>query len=511
MNSIFRKKDLTLLIADANDPHLKEGGHALKRSLGSFHLVMLGIGGIIGAGIFVLTGSAAANYAGPAIVYSFVISGMLCAFAGLCYAEMAAMVPVAGSAYTYSYATMGEFIAWIIGWDLILEYAFGAVTVSVGWSGYFISLLRKTFGIEFPDFALRLTQGPWEKVVLNDGTLVHGVWNLPASLIALGVSYILYKGIKEAAWVNNIIVMVKVIIVIGFILLGWSVVDSQNWIANPNWSGLWALIPEKSMVIRHGSEYMSFGIPGVMTAAGVIFFSYIGFDAVSTTAQEARNPQRDLPIGILGSLVICTILYVLMSLTLTGVVNYKELGVSDPIALGIDRISVLHGWNEVTQKAFSFTVKLGAIAGLSSVILVLMLGQTRVFYAMAKDGLLPWFDRVHPTFKTPHIATLITGVFVAFCGGLMPISIVGELVSIGTLLAFVLVCVGVIILRVKRPELERPFKVPLYWLVAPLGVVSCLWVMYSLPGDTWIRLFVWLAIGFMVYFSYGIKHSRLRK
>jgi basic amino acid/polyamine antiporter, APA family len=511
MNSIFRKKDLTLLISDANDPHLKEGGHALKRSLGSFHLVMLGIGGIIGAGIFVLTGSAAANYAGPAIVYSFIISGMLCAFAGLCYAEMAAMVPVAGSAYTYSYATMGEFIAWIIGWDLILEYAFGAVTVSVGWSGYFISLLRKTFGIEFPDFALRLTQGPWEKVILNDGTLVHGVWNLPASLIALGVSYILYKGIKEAAWVNNIIVMVKVVIVIGFILLGWSVVNTQNWIANPNWSGLWALIPEKSMVIRHGSEYMSFGIPGVMTAAGVIFFSYIGFDAVSTTAQEARNPQRDLPIGILGSLVICTILYVLMSLTLTGVVNYKELGVSDPIALGIDRISVLHGWNDVTQKAFSFTVKLGAIAGLSSVILVLMLGQTRVFYAMAKDGLLPWFDRVHPRFQTPHIATMITGVFVAFCGGLMPISIVGELVSIGTLLAFVLVCVGVIILRIKRPDLERPFKVPLYWLVAPLGVVSCLWVMYSLPGDTWIRLFVWLAIGFVVYFSYGVKHSRLRK
>jgi APA family basic amino acid/polyamine antiporter len=511
MNSIFRKKDLSLLIADANDPQLKEGGHALKRSLTSFHLVMLGIGGIIGAGIFVLTGSAAANYAGPAIVYSFMISGLLCAFAGLCYAEMAAMVPVAGSAYTYSYATMGELIAWIIGWDLILEYAFGAVTVSIGWSGYFISLLRKTFGLEFSDLALRFTIGPWEKIALADGTLVHGIWNFPASLIALGVSYILYKGIKEAAWVNNIIVMIKVTIVVCFILLGWGVVSTQNWIANPNLTGLLALIPEPSKIFRNGTEIMSFGFPGVMTAAGVIFFSYIGFDAVSTTAQEARNPQRDLPIGILGSLLICTILYVLMALTLTGVVNYKELGVSDPIALGIDRISVLRGWNEVTQKIFSFTVKLGAIAGLSSVILVLMLGQTRVFYAMAKDGLLPWFDRVHPKFQTPHIATLVTGLFVAFCGGLMPISIVGELVSIGTLLAFVLVCIGVIILRIKRPDLERPFKTPIYWLVAPLGVVSCLWVMYSLPADTWVRLFVWLFIGFAVYFMYGINNSRLRK
>lgn len=511
MSSIFRKKDLNLLISDAADPHLKEGGKALKRSLTAFHLVMLGIGGIIGAGIFVLTGSAAANYAGPAVVYSFIISGLLCAFAGLCYAEMAAMVPVAGSAYTYSYATMGEFIAWIIGWDLVLEYAFGAVTVSVGWSGYFISLVQKTLGIHFSDTMLRLTKGPWEQIALNDGTMVNGYWNLPASFIALVVAYILYKGIKEAAWINNIIVAIKVTIVVVFIFLGWGVLSTQNWMANPNLSGFMALIPEKAMIVRHGQEMMSFGFSGVLTAAGVVFFSYIGFDAVSTTAQEAKNPQRDLPIGILGSLFICTILYVLMSLTMTGVVNYKDLNVADPVALGVDRIAVLRGWSDSTALFFSGSVKLGAVAGLTSVVMVLMLGQTRVFYAMAKDGLLPWFDRVHPKLQTPHIATVVTGIFVALCGGVMPISIVGELVSIGTLLAFVLVCIGVIILRIKAPNVERPFKTPVYWLTAPLGVVSCIWVMCNLPHDTWIRLVVWLALGFMIYFAYGIRHSKLKK
>lgn len=510
MSSLFRKKDLKRIIADANDPHLSEG-HSLKRSLNGFHLVMLGIGGIIGAGIFVLTGSAAAHYAGPAVVYSFIIGGILCALAGLCYAEMAAMVPVAGSAYAYSYATMGEFIAWIIGWDLILEYAFGAVTVSVGWSGYFVSLLRKTLGIEFSDTLLRFTQGPWEHVTLNDGTVVNGFWNMPASFIGLLVAFILFKGIKEAAWVNNIIVFIKAFIIIAFIIVGWGVLSTSNWIANPNETGLMALIPERAMVMFSGKEMMSFGGMGVMTAAGVVFFSYIGFDAVSTTAQEAKKPARDLPIGILGSLFICTALYILMALTLTGVVNYKELGVADPIALGVDRIAVLKGWSEGTQKIFSFSVKLGAIAGLTSVIIVLMLGQTRVFYAMAKDGLLPWFEKVHPKYQTPHMATWVTGGLVALCGGVMPIHIVGELVSIGTLLAFVLVCVGVIILRRTMPEVERPFKTPVYWLTAPLGAFACLAVMASLPADTWIRLFVWLALGLIVYAVYGYKHSKLKK
>lgn len=505
---LFTKKTIAQMIAESSDKNGSE--NSLKRHLGWFNLTMLGIGAIIGAGIFSLTGTAAANYAGPGIVYSFIIGGILCALAGLCYSEMASMVPVSGSAYAYSYATMGEFVAWIIGWDLVLEYAFGAITVSASWSGYMVSLLAKTLGVSFSDSFLMFTKGPWEQVTLSNGTLAYGYWNMPASFIALLVSYILYRGIKESAIVNNIIVMVKVLIILLFIVIGWGVIDSQNWIANPEASGLMALIPPYGVSMRHGEEFYSFGLSGVLTGAGVVFFSYIGFDSISTMGQESKNPQRDLPIGILGSLVICTTIYILMSLTMTGVVSYKELSVSDPVAVGVDRIVELRNWDPIYQKLLSFFVKFGALCGLSSVILVMMIGQTRVFYSVGKDGLLPWFDRVHPKFSTPHVATAITGVFVALCGGLMPMSLVGEMTSIGTLLAFVLVCAGVFILRITNPEIPRPFKTPLYWLVCPLGALSCLWVMTGLPLDTWLRLVIWLIIGLFIYFGYGAKHSKLR-
>ncbi len=513
MAGLFIRKDLQRLISDANDPNAGEGAHGgggLKRTLGPFNLVMLGVGAIIGAGIFSLTGTAAANYAGPGIVYSFIIGGILCALAGLCYAEMAAMIPVAGSAYAYSYATMGEFIAWIIGWDLILEYAFGAVTVSVAWSGYCYSLLHKTLGIHVADAFIRFTKCPWETVTLGNGSVVPGYWNLPASLIALFVSMVLYRGIKESASLNNIIVFLKVAIVLVFIALGIGMVSELNLFANPAASGLSALVPVKETVVQAGKEVTRYGWfnNGVLTGAAVVFFAYIGFDAVSTTAQEAKNPKRDLPIGILGSLVICTILYILVAVTLTGVVNFKQLGVPDPIAVGIDRIVELRGWSAGARTAFTFTIKLGALAGLTSVILVMMLGQTRVFYAMAKDGLLPWFGRTHTTHKTPHVATIVTGIFVAICGGLMPMALVGELVSIGTLLAFVLVCIGVPLLRVTNPTIERPFKVPAPWVVGLLGAAACLYVMSSLPADTWLRLIIWLEFGLVIYAFYGWRNSR---
>ncbi len=508
MANLFIKKDVNRLIADAADGG--ESGHRLKRTLGPFNLIMLGVGAIIGAGIFSLTGTAAAYYAGPGIVYSFIIGGILCAFAGLCYAEMAAMVPVSGSAYAYSYATLGELIAWIIGWDLVLEYAFGSVTVATSWSGYFFSLMTKTLGVPISDDWIRLTKGPWELVTLTDGTQVFGWWNLPATLVALFLTGILYRGIQESAFINNLIVVVKLTIIFAFIALGWAVVDPLHWVGNSAATGLARLVPPATLAMRNGHEVMSFGWPGVLTGAGVVFFAYIGFDAVSTTAQECRNPSRDLPIGILVSLVTCTFLYILMALVLTGVVPYQELGVPDPIAVGVDRIVSLRGWSEGGQRMFTFAVKVGALAGLTSVILVLMLGQTRIFYSMAKDGLLPWFDHLSERYSTPDFATVTTGLIVALGAGFLPMSLVGELVSIGTLLAFVLVCVGIPILRIKNPDVPRPFKTPLYWLVAPLGALACFWVMTGLPRDTWVRLVVWLIIGFVIYFGYGSKHSKLR-
>jgi APA family basic amino acid/polyamine antiporter len=506
-SGLLSKKPLALLIKDAEEGGGEDIGYSLKRSLGPVNLIMLGIGAVIGAGIFSITGTAAAHYAGPGIVYSFVIGGVLCALAGLCYAEMAAMVPISGSAYSYSYATMGELVAWIIGWDLILEYTFACVAVAVSWSGYLYSLLHKTFGIAFPDWAIRLTKSPWELVTLNDGSQVEGLWNLPASFIGILVAAILYRGIKESASVNNVIVVVKVAIVVAFIVLGWAVIDGANWVGDPSATGIASFVPPR---VTGEDGTMAFGWAGVLTGAGVVFFAYIGFDAVSTTAQECKNPGRDLPIGIIGSLVICTVLYILMALVMTGVVNYTQLGVPDPVGVGIDRIVEKRGWSDEAAFILSSLVKLGALAGLTSVILVSMLGQTRIFFAMSRDGLLPWFKNVHKKYQTPHHATVVTGVFVGVAGGFMPMSLVGELVSIGTLLAFMLVCLCILILRLRHPEIRRPFKTPVYWLVAPLGAAACIWVMSGLPLDTWLRLLVWLAIGFAIYFTYGRKHSRLR-
>jgi len=522
---LFAKKSLKAVIREATDPNLQEGTGHLKRTLGAFHLTMLGIGGIIGAGIFSLTGGAAHGYAGPGIALSFVLGGVLCALAGVCYAELAAMLPVAGSAYSYAYTTMGELFAWIIGWDLILEYAFGSVVVSIAWSGYLLQLFQ-SLGIQLSDGALLWTKGPYETVTLAGGEQVAGHFNLPAALVAIGCGWVLYRGIRESAWVNNLIVLVKVSIVCTFIALGVGVVNADNLLVNPEASGLSRLVPAVAPLAPEKWTFLDrllygwfdyeptrfgWGWGGVLTGAGVVFFAYIGFDAVSTMAQETKRPQRDLPIGILGSLAVCTVLYILVSLTLTGVVHYSELGVPAPIALGIDRIAELRHFDAAGRAAFTASVKLGALAGLTSVILVLMLGQTRIFYAMSTDGLLPWFRKTHPRFQSPHIATVVTASFVALAGGFLPMALVGELVSIGTLLAFVIVCAAVPILRRTDPDVPRAFRVRAPWLVGSLGAAACLFVMIGLPPDTWVRLFVWLAVGFGVYFGYSRHHSLLSK
>lgn len=466
--------------------HEADADNELRRTLDARALILLGIGAIIGTGIFVLTGTAAANHAGPALVVSFLIAGLGCAFAGLCYAEFASMIPVSGSAYSYSYATLGEFVAWFIGWNLILEYLFAAATVAVGWSGYAVSLCEQ-FGVHLPD---ALTNAPFTKgaghyEVVRTGAII----NLPAVLAVAALTALCYVGIHQSARFNAVVVAIKVAVIILFIGFGMWAVDGANW--QP-------FIPPNTGTFGH------FGWSGIVQASGIIFFAYIGFDAVSTAAQEAKNPQRDMPLGIMGSLVICTVLYVAVSAVLTGMVHYSALNTPAPVALALDRhpeLSWLAGW-----------IKLGAIAGMTSVMLVMMLGQPRIFYAMSRDGLLPpFFRKVHPTHKTPYIGTLITGALAALIGGLFPVTILGELVSIGTLLAFTTVCIGVLVLRYTRPELKRPFRTPAPWFVCTAGAIICAGMMVSLPRDTWLRLAVWTAVGIAIYVFYGYRHSELRK
>lgn len=478
--ALFRKKSIADVLARANSD--KDG---LKRTLSSGNLVALGIGAIIGTGIFVLTGTAAANYAGPALTISFVISALGCLFAGLCYAEFASMIPVAGSAYAYSYSTLGEFIAWFIGWDLILEYLFAAGTVAVGWSGYVVSFFN---GIGLP-IPASIAQSPIGFSTQDGWFLTGSTINFPAMFIVGIMSVLLVLGIKQSATLNNVIVLIKIIVILLFIGFGLAYVSTDNWVP---------YIPQETSPGH-------FGWSGILRGAGVIFFAYIGFDAVSTAAQEAKNPQKDMPRGILYSLVICTVLYVAVTAVLTGIVYYTELDHPAPIAYAIDKVgSGLH-W-------LSPLIKIGAIAGLSSVVLVMMLGQSRIFYSMSKDGLLPkFFSGVHEKYGTPYKSTLLTGVTTAIIAGILPINILGELVSIGTLMAFAIVCISIIVLRKTQPNVNRPFKTPLVPLVPILGAGICLMQMISLPWDTWLRLIIWMIIGFIVYFTYGIRHSKLNK
>jgi APA family basic amino acid/polyamine antiporter len=458
------------------------GRGTLKRSLGPVNLTTLGIGSVIGTGIFVLTGTAASQNAGPALVISMVIAAVGCAFAGLCYAELASMIPVAGSAYTYAYATAGEIFAWIIGWDLMLEYALSASTVAVGWSGYFVSFLAD-LGIAFPP---RLAAAPEVLIPLAGGGSTHGIFNVPAALIVLLVSALLSIGIRESANTNTVLVVLKVAVLLVFIAAGAAYVHRGN---------LTPFVPPNT------GAFGSFGWSGVMRGAAVMFFAYIGFDAVSTAAQEARNPQRDLPIGILGSLALCTVIYIAVAIVLIGIVPYTKLNVPDPLAVGIDATGLT--W-------LSPVIKISALFGLFSTMLVTLLGQTRIFFTMSRDGLLPAaFGRVHPRWRTPHVSTALTGSVVALAAGLLPISILGQLVSMGTLLAFVLVSIGVVVLRRTRPELERPFRTPWTPWVPALAVLFCVAQMASLPRTTWVRLIVWLVVGMVVYFAYSRGRSRV--
>lgn len=477
--SLWRTKSLEFLQDEANS-----GGQKLNRTLGPFSLVLLGIGCIIGAGLFSITGIAAAENAGPAIVLSFILASIGCAFAGLCFSELAAMLPVAGGAYSYAYSTLGEFIAWLIGWVLMLEYAAGAAVVSISWSAYVVSFLEH-FDIYLPPSILA---SPWQPVQLPDGSQVFGIINLPALLIVCALTWLLIRGVDKSAKVNAILVAVKVAVVIIFIGVGFFFINYDNYIP---------FIPENTGKI---GEY---GWSGIFRASGIVFLAYVGFDAVSTAAQEVKNPQRDLPIGIIGSLVVCTILYVLFAFVLVGIVHYSQLNVAAPVAVAID--ATPFQW-------LNWLIKLGILAGLTSVILVLLLGQSRIFFTMSKDGLIPPFlSKVHPRFHTPWISSLVVMVLVGCFAAFAPLSLVGHMTSIGTLLAFVIVCMSVLVLRKTRPDLHRPFVTPWVPLIPILGMITCLMLMFSLGIMTWLRLIAWLLVGLVFYFLYGKQHSHLAK
>ena len=499
-------KPLKQLMAEANE----EGEHSLKRALGPVNLMTLGVGAIIGTGIFVLVGPAAAQYAGPAVALSFVVAGIVCAFAALCYSEFAAMIPIAGSAYSYGYATLGEFIAWIIGWDLVLEYAFGAATVASGWSGYFLGLMND-IGIHVsprwtasPGTDLYLYQGHWKTAAavamrLHAGetlaSLPHVVAtaNLVAFFAIAVVTMVLIIGIKESANFNSLIVMIKIGVVLLFIGLGTAYLMTHHGLASANWH---PFIPPN----EGGTRY---GIPGIMAGAASVFFAYIGFDAVSTAAQETKNPQRDMPIGIIGSLVVCTILYIIVALVLTGLVSYKALNVGDPIVVGIQATG--HAWG-------TMLVEFGAVCGLGTTMLVMLFGQSRVFFSMGRDGLVwPWASKVHPKTRTPWISNIVFGLIAGIMPALLPVGKLAELVNMGTLLAFAIVCAGVWILRVRHPELHRPFKCPWVPVVPILGIVTSLYLVWTLPLLTKEVVFGWLLVGLIIYFTYSVRHSKVQQ
>ena len=473
--------DVAPIVATSGAPKEIE----LRRVLGPVHLIMLGIGAIVGAGIFVITGHAAAEHAGPAVVISFVIAGTGCLFAGLCYAEFASMIPVAGSAYTYAYATMGGFIAWFIGWNLVLEYLVAASTVAVGWSGYFTDFMHNV-GVNIP---AALSNAPLDFSATNQIVTTGALVNIPAAAIVLFLTAILVVGVRESATFNGLMVLVKVAVVLMVIIFGFSHIDAKN---------LTPFIPPNT------GTYGEFGWTGILAASSLIFFAYIGFDAVSVAAQEAKNPQRDMPIGILGSLFVCTILYILMALVLTGIVPFETLSsklTAHPVSTAVSSIPDL-AW-------LGTFVNVGASVGLASVIFVSLYGQSRIFYSMARDGFLPpLFSQVHPKYRTPYRGIIVTGVFAAIGAALLPLNILGELVSIGTLMAFAVVCLGILVLRVQRPKAKRYFRTPYAWIVAPLGVLTCGAMMYALPIGTWWRLGIWTAIGFLIYFIYGVWHLK---
>ena len=489
--SLFLRKPIARIL----DEQAAEGGTTLPRVLGRANLVMLGVGAVVGTGIFVLTGQAAAAHAGPAIVVSMVLAGLVSALAALCYSEFAASVPIAGSAYTYAYATLGEFVAWIIGWDLILEYALGAATVAVGWSGNLVTLLRQ-MGLQFP---AALSAAPGTIVTLPGGGEVTAVFNLPAVIISALVTVLLVVGVKESATVNNVVVAVKVAVVLLVIAAGALFFNGAHFVP---------FVPENT------GAFGEYGISGIFRGAAVIFFAYIGFDAVSTSAQEAKDPQRDMPVGIIGSLVICTLLYVLVSAAMIGLVPHEAMrGQAAPLVVAVEsaeRSAAGTVW-AAPMSALRVLVTLGALAGLTSVMLVMMMAQPRIFLAMSRDGLLPaWAGRIHPRFRTPHVTTVLTGVAVAIASGLSTLGTLGNLVNIGTLLAFVIVALGIIVMRRREPDAVRPFKVPLVPFIPALSAVSSVVLMASLPWDSWQRLIAWMAIGVAVYFAYGARHSRLR-